>query len=387
MQEPVQHFAALFVAVVGMLFFLQWARTFLVPLAIGAVLAIVLHPLVALQRRRHVPRALAAGFVVVGLWLAGGLLTSAMQSSVTNMAARAPAAVERLAQSAEAMRADVGGVLDKFRRMTAAVEHVLDGAQHTSASVRPKPAKAVDLSSALPASGDPTFILSKFVWTGSASVFAFFVQLVVVSFLVYFLLVSGHALKGKVILMSSSTIGERKRVARMLVLINTQIQASLLVVFSTNVTLGVLIGITFALLGVDDAAAWGVAATVLHFVPYLGSVALVLASSVGAFLQFDSWSTALMVAGAALLIATLVGTILTTWLQSRAAQLDPCVVYIGLLLWGWLWGIWGLLLSTALTAMVKVVCDHVQPLHPIGTLLGSGGRSKGKGARYPRVTL
>ncbi|MFX5751944.1 AI-2E family transporter, partial [Acinetobacter baumannii] len=74
--------------------------------------------------------------------------------------------------------------------------------------------------------------------------------------------------------MSSSTIGERKRVARMLVLINTQIQASLLVVFSTNVTLGVLIGITFALLGVDDAAAWGVAATVLHFVPYLGSVAL-----------------------------------------------------------------------------------------------------------------
>ena len=87
-------------------------------------------------------------------------------------------------------------------------------------------------------------------------------QLVVVSFLVYFLLVSGHALKGKVILMSSSTIGERKRVARMLVLINTQIQASLLVVFSTNVTLGVLIGITFALLGVDDAAAWGVAATV-----------------------------------------------------------------------------------------------------------------------------
>lgn len=213
--------------------------------------------------------------------------------------------------------------------------------------------------------------LREFLWTGSASLFALAGKLVVVSFLVYFLLASGQALKRKWVRAVGNTLSEKKRAVRMMAVIGTQIQYSLLVLFATNIMLGVLTTVAFVLLGMEDAAVWGLATAVLHFVPYLGSVVIAVASGIGAYLQMGAWSDALVVAGVTLLLATLVGTLLVTWLQSRASKLDPCVVYIGLLLWGWLWGLWGLLLGTSITAMIKVVCDHVDRLRPLGTLLGT----------------
>lgn len=372
-------------AVGGTLFFLEWARAFLVPLAIGLVLAIALDPLVELQRRLHVPRSLAAGVVVIGLWLVGALLTFAMQDKVAAMAARVPVAVERVAGSVDEMRVHLAGALDRVHRMTAAVERTAEGMQGIPNNGHARHGRAADPAPVPATAHEPALSLGNFVWTGSASIFAFAAQLVVVSFLVYFLLVSGRALKRKVVRVAGQGFGEKKRAARMLDVISAQIQFSLLVLFSTNVLMGVLIAVTFALLGMEDAAVWGVVATVLHFVPYLGSVALALASAVGAYLQFGTWSDALIVAGATLLIATSIGTLLATWLQSRAVKVDPCVVYIGLLFWGWLWGVWGLLLGNAITAMVKVVCDHVERLQPVGTLLGTVSESKSRKRRVGRT--
>ena len=88
-------------------------------------------------------------------------------------------------------------------------------------------------------------------------------------------------------------------------------------------------------------------------------------------MQFGSLNMALAVGGASLLIHTLVGNLLTPWLTSRTSRMNPVAVFIGLLAWGWLWGVWGLLLGIPILMIVKAICDRVEDLKPIGEFLGS----------------
>ena len=95
-----------------------------------------------------------------------------------------------------------------------------------------------------------------------------------------------------------------------------------------------------------------------------------VATGIAAFLQFESLTVALLVAGASLAIATLVGTFVTTWMVGRIAHMNSAAVFISLLFWGWLWGVWGMLLSIPIIVIVKVVSQHVEQLHPMAELLG-----------------
>jgi predicted PurR-regulated permease PerM len=120
----------------------------------------------------------------------------------------------------------------------------------------------------------------------------------------------------------------------------------------------------------EQAGAWGVTAGVLHFIPYLGPVLFAIASGVAGFMQFGTALNALTVAGVSLLVAVAVGQLIMTWLQSRFARVNAAVLFIALLFFGWLWGIWGLLLGAPLVAITKVICDRVESLKPAGELLG-----------------
>ena len=112
------------------------------------------------------------------------------------------------------------------------------------------------------------------------------------------------------------------------------------------------------------------AAGLLHVVPYLGPGVTAAAAGMVAFVQFDSVPMALFVAGASLGIATLVGTFVTTWMTGRIARMNSAAIFIALLFWGWLWGVWGMLLSIPIVVIVKVVSQHVEQLQPVAELLG-----------------
>jgi predicted PurR-regulated permease PerM len=153
--------------------------------------------------------------------------------------------------------------------------------------------------------------------------------------------------------------------------ITDQIRRYLQLQVLTSALVGVLTGLALRAIGLENAAAWGVLAGVLNFVPYLGSLAITGASSLVGFLQFGNVSMALLVGGASLAIHAVVGNLLTPWLTSKTSQLSPVAVFVGLLAWGWLWGVWGLLLGVPILMMVKAVCDRVDDLKPIGEFLGS----------------
>jgi predicted PurR-regulated permease PerM len=77
-----------------------------------------------------------------------------------------------------------------------------------------------------------------------------------------------------------------------------------------------------------------------------------------------------MVCSVAFIITSLEGFLLTPALMSRAARMNPVAIFVGLLFWSWVWGIWGAVLAVPMLMMIKAVCDHIEDLQPAGELLG-----------------
>jgi predicted PurR-regulated permease PerM len=138
----------------------------------------------------------------------------------------------------------------------------------------------------------------------------------------------------------------------------------------TNALVAALAWMVFRWIGLENAGAWAVASGVLHLIPYLGPGVTGAAVGMAAFMQFDSFPMAFLVCGASLAIATLVGTFVTTWMTGRIAKMNAAAVFISLLFWGWLWGIWGMLLGIPIVVICKAVSEHIDELQPVAELLG-----------------
>jgi predicted PurR-regulated permease PerM len=166
------------------------------------------------------------------------------------------------------------------------------------------------------------------------------------------------------------TLSEKRVTVQALDEISEQIERYLLVQLVTSALLGVATWLAFLALGMQHAAVWGVLAGVTNLIPYVGAIAVVVGSALVAFVQFGSIDQAVLIGGAALVIHTIIGYGITPWLTSRAGSMNPVVIFAGVLAWGWLWGVWGLLLGAPILMVVKSVCDRVEDLKPVGELLG-----------------
>ena len=118
-----------------------------------------------------------------------------------------------------------------------------------------------------------------------------------------------------------------------------------------------------------NAALWGVAAAIVHIIPYAGSAVTIVAVGVAAFVQFEDVARALTVAFCVGLAATVIGMGLTAWIQGRAFRMNAVTVFIALLFFGWLWGGWGLLVGVPLLAIAKTTIDRIPSLQRFMTLL------------------
>jgi predicted PurR-regulated permease PerM len=216
----------------------------------------------------------------------------------------------------------------------------------------------------------PKFTLGGFLWESSMGAFGAMGQAVMVVFLVFFLLLGGDTFKRKLVRLTGPSLSKRKITVRILDDINGSIQKYMLMLLTTNLLVGLLCWLAFHWIGLENAGAWAAAAGLLHVVPYLGPGVTAAATGMAAYMQFDSFAVALLVAGASLAIATVVGTFVTTWMIGRIAHMNAAAVFISLLFWGWLWGVWGMLLSIPIIVIAKVVSQHVEQLHPLAELLG-----------------
>jgi predicted PurR-regulated permease PerM len=212
--------------------------------------------------------------------------------------------------------------------------------------------------------------LQDYALAQSALLFAVIAQAPIVLLLTYFLLSSGTHFRRKLVGFVGPSLTRKQDAVYILDEINVQIQRFLLSMLVSNFLVGICIWLAFKMMGVEQAGVWGVVAGLLHSVPYLGPAAVAIAAGMAAFLQFGALLHALAVTGVVLLVTGAVGSVFMPWLQSRFAGVNAAVLFISLLFFGWLWGAWGLLLGAPLVAIIKVICDRVESLKPIGELLG-----------------
>ena len=217
----------------------------------------------------------------------------------------------------------------------------------------------------------PEFSLRDYLWSGTLGLAGAVGQTIMVAFITYFLLASGKTFRRKMARIAGPTFSRRKITVQALDEITVQIQRYLLVQIFTSFVVGVLSWLAFLWIGLNHAAVWGIVAGVLDLVPYIGLVVIGGATALVGFLQFGTREMALLISGASAVIHAFEAYLLTPWLTSHANRMNPVAVFLGVLAWGWLWGIWGLLLGVPILVVVKAVCDRVDDLKPIGELLGS----------------
>jgi predicted PurR-regulated permease PerM len=152
--------------------------------------------------------------------------------------------------------------------------------------------------------------------------------------------------------------------------IDGHVRRYLVVLLVANILVGTGTWLAFTALGVNYAGMWGAVAGVLHTAPYFGPAIIAAASLVGAFVQFGEWPLALMVSGASILVAAVVGQLFATWLASKQTEMNTTATFIGLLFFGWIWGLWGVLLAIPILAIVKTVCEANEDWKALAQLLG-----------------
>jgi predicted PurR-regulated permease PerM len=346
-------------AVIALVAALYLARAFFIPLLIGILASYALSPLVEWLKAMRVPRPAAAALVLAVLVGSSSWVLFSLSDDAAAMIEKLPEAARKLRQSLSAARTSSPTALQSMQEAA----NEIQGAA-TDAGAKPG-VRAITVKTS-----EPTAWLRDYAIAQSAPMFTIAAQAPMVLLLAYFLLASGGHFRRKLVGFVGPSLTRKKDTVRILEEIDAQVQRYLLATLVSNTLVAVCSWLAFEALGLEQAGVWGVAAGVLHFIPYLGSVLIALASGVAAFMQFGSLLNALAVASAALLVAGAIGFVFMTWLQSRFARVNAAVLFIALLFFGWLWGIWGLLLGAPLVAIAKVICDRVESLKPAGELLG-----------------
>ena len=349
---------------------LYLARGFFVPLLIGILASYALHPLVDRLQAWRLPRSVGAALVLATLIGSFSWLGFSMSGDTQAVIEKMPEAARKLRKDLSSARTGAPTALQNMQETA----HELQGAASDAGA---QPARGATPGSgakraprAVPAPAPESTWLSDYTLAQSALLATVAAQTPIVLLLTYFLLASGAHFRRKLVQLVGPSLSRKKDAVRILEEIDVQVQRYLLAVLATNALLAVCTWLAFRALGLDQAGVWGIAAGVLHFVPYLGPALIAFGSGVTAFLQSGSPLYALAVAFVSLLISGTIGLAFMTWLQGRFARVNAAVLFIALLFFGWLWGVWGLLLGAPLVAIAKVVFDRIESLKPAGELLG-----------------
>jgi predicted PurR-regulated permease PerM len=199
---------------------------------------------------------------------------------------------------------------------------------------------------------------------------AFLGQTLTLVVVLFFLLAEGDTLLRRFVEILPG-LQEKKRAVQIATEVERNISAYLVTITAMNLLVGVANGISIWAFGLPDPLLWGTAAFLLNYIPILGPLTgMVIFFFVGLF-SFPHPLWALAPVGVYLLIHIVEGETITPLLLAKRFTLNPLLVIATLMFWDWLWGIPGALLAVPLLAVLKILCDHIEALTPLGHLLGT----------------
>lgn len=350
----VRSVALTLLVVMASFFTIYFARDVLMPIAAALVLQFVVSPVMRGFGRLRVPAPVGAAVIILGLLGTIGLGGYYLSGPASEWMERMPTVAQQLQERLRVLKAPV----EKVKRASDEVEKATAvGGSKVEVTVRA-----------------PGFLEQ--IATGLRKTL---VQIGIILGLLFFLLASGDMFKLKLVRVIPR-LTDKKRAVMILNEIERHVSAYLFTVLVVNVSLGAAVGLGLWLIGMPNAALWGVMAGILTFLPLIGSTIGSIVVTIAALLSFDSVTYALLAPAIYILVAIAEAQIVAPILLGRNLTLNPVVIMMSMLLWGWMWGIPGVLLAVPFLATIKALCDHIEPLAAIGEFLSDRRSSEPEAA-------
>jgi predicted PurR-regulated permease PerM len=360
MDISLRNVALAVIAAAALMALLHWARAVFIPIVLSLLISYALEPVVRWIVRLHIPRFAASAVVVAMLVGAIGYAGYSLSDDAQKVVAGMPEAAVKLRQ---AMQRSDGqeSTIEQVERAAEELQRTADAAGGRNPAGSGVQRVQIE---------EPAIDIREYVSWGSANAMAFAGQAILVMFFSFFLLASGDLFKRKLVKVAGPSLEKRKVTVSILDEINSQIERFLLVHLVTSAIVGTATWLAFRAIGLEQAGVWGITAGVFNNIPYFGPMIVSAGTAVVAFLQFGTISMALYVAGIALAITTVEGWLLMPLLTRKMARINEVSVFLALIFWSFVWGIWGTLLAVPMLMSVKACCDRIEQLKPIGELLG-----------------
>lgn len=340
------------IAIVALVFILREASRLLIPIVLAVLISYALEPVVAWFTNRGLPRIAAASLLMLVLLGASGWTAYSLRDDALQ-------ALEALPATAERIRGFV------WSGRSAPGPHVQRAAEALSGASAGTPEASGEKPG--PMTGEA---IGGWVQGAVGSVVALAGHFTVIVFLVFFLLISGGHFRTRIVEIAGPRLEQRRITAQIIDDINAQIQRFLLVRLFTAVVVAAATWVVLAWMGVPQAAVWAVLAGAFNSIPYFGPVIVTGGLLLVSLVQSGDFGQALAVAGAALAITSLEGWLLTPPLLGRSQHMHVIVVFLGVLLWSWIWGPWGTITAVPMLVIAKSIADHVESLKPMSQLMG-----------------
>jgi len=359
--------ATLILAVASIALFLHYAKELLIPLTAGLVIAAVLGPMT--ERLIPIVRnsSVAAAIAVLSVLALAGFGTYLVTDDLAT-------ALERLPEMSRQIKDRV--MFDRpssnpVQKIAEAAQNLEDAATMSSSpTTAPKSGRAAGKAEApAPVESRPSWLRTQLL-LGSTTIVQGVAELSVALLIAYFVLASGPLLRRKLFRAAGYHRRQRQRFRRILYQSCRQVRLYVLIMLVTNVAIAFATWAVLLMLGFDHAGLWALFAGVVHIVPYVGSIALAGGTSAVQYLSSGNILQSINYGLLILAIVSLLGTLLPTWLQSRTSRMNQVAIFVGILFWGWMWGLWGLFLGAPIVVITKVVCDNVTALRGAARLLG-----------------
>lgn len=348
LQGPVGVLAAVAVllSVVAVFYTLRVARAFFLPVFVAVLLDYLLSPLVRRLDDVGLGPPAGAGIVVLGFLVLTGTGFYHLSGPAVEWLERAPQTMRRAELELRSLARPVERVQEAADQVGEAAG-VEDGdGQEQQVAVEETP-----LSRAL--LGETWRLLA----TGT-----------IVLLLLYFLLASGDTFLRKLTKVLPRR-RDRRRVVEITRSLESDLSTYLLTWVTINLGLGAVVAGALHLLGMPSPLLWGLVAAILNFVPYLGPLVGISIVALVALVSLDGTWNVVAPPLAYAVVNTIEGSFVTPVVMGRQLRLHPAVIFLALFFWGWLWGIAGALLAVPLLATLKIFCDHVPILRPVGEFL------------------
>jgi len=345
-------------ALVVVPFVLYAGTAFFIPLFVSIFMSYALSPVVDWMEKCRLPRSISAALTMLLVTLLVVLGVQQALSGTADVLEELPQAVQKLRFEVTAWQRDGKSSALKQVQKTADELQKLAGA--STAGAAPVPAHA--------APGAPTEP-KQIVMAGTMGMAIFVGQLVSVLFLSYFILAAGDLFRRRLLQVMEPSLSARKKALQILQQIHLVSQRYFALVLAMNIVVGFATTIGLFLLDVRHPVFWGMAMAIVHTIPYLGAASVTAAVGLIAYLQFGALVPALTAAAVPLMASMLIGIGLQTVLMGRAARMNAVVVFVALLFFGMVWGMWGLLLAFPIMATIKIVFGEIEHLKPVALLM------------------